>query len=471
MKRTPLTAVAAALALSPAALSQAEIVVVTGFSTANDVSVDGTTLALQGAAYWTAAGGVVPLTGGDTAVGANADGTAFTGHLSTGPQDTAGQWTVANGWTDCGGLAGSAGCGADLSSAYDIDGSGDNLAGLAWDGCAARGYHWDAQTGTMTELPQNFFDSARASAISSDGTTIGGWEQNLGGTRVPTRWNPDGSGGFVVEQLSTSGGEVYDLSADGSIAVGELGGLASIWRPGQAVQQLPALPTVSPGDQSFALGVDADGTTVVGTGGTFFFSVTEGFLYREDVGVVNLTELANELGAGIPDGERISAANAISGDGRVIAGTYVGGGVGFGDAFHLTLPDAWLRKDVDSISLSAGGSQVMTINAGPDQGSNIYWVLGTAGATAPGIPTTAGTLPLTIDAYFNLLLNQTNGVVSNSFGTLDSLGRATATLNVPPGTNPGLAGATLNHAYVVLSISGSLVLEKVSNPQSVALTS
>ena len=468
MLRTSLLGTAAALALTPFAFGQAELSTVLGFSSGADVSTDGTTMALSASAYWTAAGGVVSLSGSNDCVAVDADGNAFAGELSVQPKNTAGQWKAGM-WNDCGALAGSAGCDANFSNPYDISGAGDIVVGLGWDGCAGRAFRWDEATGVMTALPQNFFDSARANAVSPDGSTVGGWEQGLTGARIPTRWNPDGSGGFIAETLSTTGGEVYDLSNDGSIAVGELGGLAAIWRPGQPVLQLPELPTVM--DQHFALGVDDDGTTVVGTAGTFFFSVPEAFYYREDVGMTNLTELANELGAGIPGGERLSGASAVSGDGRTIVGTYASPASIFGDAFHLVLPDAWLRTDVDSISLSAGGSQVMTINGGPDQGGNFYLLLGTAAGTTPGVLTPAGTLPLNIDAYFNLLLNQPNGVVSNSFGTLDSLGRATATLNVPAGTNPGLVGATLNHAYLVLSVSGSLVVEKVSNPQAVALTS
>jgi len=58
--------------------------------------------------------------------------------------------------------------------------------------------------------------------------------------------------------------------------------------------------------------------------------------------------------------------------------------------------------------------------------------------------------------------------LAGSFGVLDPWGKGSATLALPAGTQPSLAGLTLNHAYAVLDPS-TLQLEAVSPAVPVAL--
>jgi len=100
--------------------------------------------------------------------------------------------------------------------------------------------------------------------------------------------------------------------------------------------------------------------------------------------------------------------------------------------------------------LSNGGQQALILDAGPANAGRSYLVLGSASGTSPG--TTVAGLPLALnpDDYFNfLLLSPNQAYFSTSLGALDSDGKALATIDVPPGTNPALAGLTLHHAFVL----------------------
>ena len=108
----------------------------------------------------------------------------------------------------------------------------------------------------------------------------------------------------------------------------------------------------------------------------------------------------------------------------------------------------------DGVSLAAGGTHDMYLDAGPLSGNNLYLVLGTVSGTTPGIPVGAFTLPLTFDGYLNFtLLNANSGVLQNTLGFLDANGRAAAALNVSAGTNPGLAGTNVDHAFIAFDLA------------------
>jgi hypothetical protein len=77
-------------------------------------------------------------------------------------------------------------------------------------------------------------------------------------------------------------------------------------------------------------------------------------------------------------------------------------------------------------------------------------------------------LPLEPDAYFTLTLTKPFLAVFGGFlGQLDSAGLGSATLTVPSGVDPGLAGITLNHAYLASPVLSGASF--ASNPVSVLL--
>ncbi len=131
---------------------------------------------------------------------------------------------------------------------------------------------------------------------------------------------------------------------------------------------------------------------------------------------------------------------------------------------------AWvpLTASPATLSLASGGTQTLAFDHGSALAGSFYLVLGTLSGTSPGLAWDGFVLPLNFDAYTFLTLTSANqGSWSGTLGVLDAAGSASASLVVPPGTAPALAGSTLHHAVVVFPASGVLAL--VSNAVPLAL--
>ncbi len=128
-----------------------------------------------------------------------------------------------------------------------------------------------------------------------------------------------------------------------------------------------------------------------------------------------------------------------------------------------------LGIDVDSIVLSNGGSQVLSLHGGAGFAGFGYILLGAATGTAPGLQVTPTVhLDLNVDFYFNLLASSPNTFIVPSLGNLDGSGEATATLTLP--ALPGLIGSpiTLNHAYLVFQpVGGAIKFASNTTPLTV----
>jgi hypothetical protein len=129
-----------------------------------------------------------------------------------------------------------------------------------------------------------------------------------------------------------------------------------------------------------------------------------------------------------------------------------------------------LSIDQDALSLAAGGTRAIALDAGPVKALALYWVLTTSSGTSPGLALVPAPLklPLNWSALLGFTALYPNLLVANSLGFLDGAGQATATLTLPPGLDPGLAGVTLHHAYFVLD-SFTLGVSGVSKPVSLKL--
>lgn len=78
--------------------------------------------------------------------------------------------------------------------------------------------------------------------------------------------------------------------------------------------------------------------------------------------------------------------------------------------------------------------------------------------TSPGLTVDGHVLPLNPDPYFLFTAAHANSPILPGFaGTLDSLGRATASLVLPPGAGASIVGVTLHHAYAVYDVATSKV--------------
>lgn len=122
-----------------------------------------------------------------------------------------------------------------------------------------------------------------------------------------------------------------------------------------------------------------------------------------------------------------------------------------------------LETDTETISVAAGGTQNLDLDAGADRAGDLYLVLGSASGTAPGFAVGGVVLPLVADGYTDFTLASANaGVFSGTFGNLDGCGRATASIVLPGGSDAALAGLALNHAFLTID-TGTFAPDFASN--------
>jgi hypothetical protein len=174
------------------------------------------------------------------------------------------------------------------------------------------------------------------------------------------------------------------------------------------------------------------------------------------------------------------------GGGQVIVDSSLAGNDGFlGTGGGAMAPDDPLRvptgvpfgscsapliSDTPQISVSSGGTQNLSLDAGPPHAGQIYLVLGSLTGTSPGIQVDGLTLPLVFDSYtVDTLLLANQGSWQQTFGFLDGTGQASAALVPPDGSPPGPAGAVLYHAAAVFGPTLTVVF--TSNPVLLSLTS
>ena len=171
-------------------------------------------------------------------------------------------------------------------------------------------------------------------------------------------------------------------------------------------------------------------------------------------------------------GHSLAAAGDVNKDG--FADLLVG-------ASHETSPigrggSAWVfggshvafRGNRKELSLTSGGVQILSLDARPVRGGELYWVFGSASGTAPGIDFGRTRLPLVNDAYTAMTLSQPNiPPLRLSFGRLDSSGRKTMFFQLPRGLPVSLIGLELHHAFITLDQGG--YIRFASNPVSLKL--
>ena len=334
-----------------------------------DISADGSTVI--GAGFtWTEGGGqqAVPgMVSGGGVPALSADGSIFTG-TSTDPisgLDVATRWSPGGVVLPLGGIPGGTPSGASLSSGYDISNDGSTVVGLAWvDAGTAAAFKWTAATG-MVQMPQMGPNSSRASAISGDGSVIGGWDEANNGPRRAALWR----GPSMTEELilvSPSNpdglGEVNAISTDGAYAVGQRFDRPLRYRASDgAVQVLSAPPGASPGQSYWALGVSDDGKTIVGGGGSFFFGGLVSWIWFEGVGTLRLADYASGLGLTV-DPLLFANATSISPDGKRICGW--GPDPIFPDGWVLDLPVIETWQDLGGGTVGSNGAVTLE-GAGP----------------------------------------------------------------------------------------------------------
>jgi len=262
--------------------------------------------------------GLGDLPGGITysqATGISADGSVVVGYsYSASDWSEAFRWDATNGMVGLGDLPG----GTTSSAATGVSADGSIVVGGS-DSGFGEAFRWDVTNGMVglgALTDPGTLSYARA--VSGDGSVVVG----LSYTSLPIagiqafRW--DATNG-MVGLGDLSGGafrsEAYGASADGSVIVGfSDSGTDTLpqrweafrWDATNGMVGLGFLPNW-PG-QSVATAVSADGSVVVGYGG----SGREAFRWDATNGMVSLGQL--------PSGSTYSQANGVSADGSVVVG-------------------------------------------------------------------------------------------------------------------------------------------------------
>ncbi|MDF1798117.1 MAG: hypothetical protein P1V81_02995 [Planctomycetota bacterium] len=138
---------------------------------------------------------------------------------------------------------------------------------------------------------------------------------------------------------------------------------------------------------------------------------------------------------------------------------------------YVEEPSCRLEVDALEVSLSAGGSQAMSVSAGPAFAGQFFWVVGSSSGTSPGLVLDGQVLPLNPDSWMVSTLNLANGpLMPGTVGPLDGNGQSFApALVVPPGSIPALAGTTLHHAAAIFDIFSGGLVTRTTNAQPLTL--
>jgi uncharacterized membrane protein len=218
-----------------------------------------------------------------------------------------------------GALPGGAGLDSMLSSAYDVSDNGIAV-GLAYDADSnAVAFRWSEGEG-MTVLTVNRpVNYSRANAISADGSTIVGWNDQDNGGRSGVIWQ-DGVPLDVVDANGEPVGEALAVNPDGSVVVGTgyftaNGSEAWRWTEETGAQPIGFIGALG---AAYAFGVSDDGNVIVGASG-FGFN-RDAIVWTPESGMVTLAAYLETQDVVVPEGWTFITAGAVSGDGKVIGG-------------------------------------------------------------------------------------------------------------------------------------------------------
>ena len=268
------------------------------------------------------------ILGGDM-VGVSDDGSVVCGNIldpgGSGNQ-VAGLWTAATGWQSLGSLPGTPALCGSMSSAYDISGDGTTVVGLAWaSGCDGVGFRWTA-AGGMQVLQPLADGGNRCSAISGDGTALGGFAQGTS-ARTPAYWAADTSGSVLDPNML---GEVWGFNESGSKSVGSRwfsGGTYSAYIRDSQSGVMTNLGKLTSTWAGIATDLSEDSSVIVGFDNLQL--ARKAWVWTSSDGMISLNNRLTALGVTAPP---LLVCRAVSDDGSVVVG---GGEAGAGGPFGI----------------------------------------------------------------------------------------------------------------------------------------
>ncbi len=396
----------------------------------------------------------------------------------------------ANGWVETAKLQG-AGLGIYAKMGWSVDVDGDVIVagapGNQITSSAGSVFVFELQGGLWTETAAQHWPSSSeqlGEAVAVEGDTILAWVESMN-ARVEVLAR-SGATWSIVDEIVPDDPEPFDafgysLSLDDDrVAIGapdrddgkEDSGAAYVFDRTAGVWTQTVKLTASDRSAEDELGhvvsLDADVVLVGAPNGADFYG--SAYLYRESGGAWSETQVL------APDGEQydfFGTEVALEGDDMFVLSPDDGGdpSPGPGSVYAWSVSEAGcptlLGLDA-SVSLSAGGEQLLLLDAGAAHAGLVYLLLGTSAGTLPGIPVGSVVLPLNHDGpggyLLHTLANPNKAPLDNSLGFFDSDGRASARFQIPPGTTPLLSGLELHHAYVVLDPGLAAVFASEAEP-------
>jgi uncharacterized membrane protein len=324
------TAVSILLASTACAGELTVIPATGGFMTG--VSADGRVVSGYGAQYfyWTKETGSIFIGGiapGDQGAGGSSqmagDGNRLCGNIlnSQGKVEAAIYDIAAGEWQSLGNLGGS--CDINASTAWGISSDGSTVVGGVYpSACSHRAMRWSQST-SMGTLYSWFGWTTRANSANADGSVVVGWQDIDTGFRQGCLW----TNGVQTRLASPTGvrmGEAGCCTQDGSTVFGfgnfNDGNGQVPYRWTSATKAVPLGPSPNPAS-GYATDCSADGSVIA----CFFRwgppAVSgEGYAWISGRGFVELEVLAEESGAVVAPGVRLSLPLAVSADGKTIVG-------------------------------------------------------------------------------------------------------------------------------------------------------
>lgn len=231
-------------------------------------------------------------------------------------------WARSRGYTD--------------SWALGVDNDGSTVVGYASGpgGVAPRAYRWTA-SGGMQPIAGN---SSQANAISRDGSVIVGEFAVESGAPQGFRWTQAGGLQPLASLSGSASSYARGVNADGSVIVGlSVVGTADV--PTRWINGVPTqLPVPSGwGNNANPLAVSDNGQVIVGTGAPSSGGGTGAAIWTPATGVVSMAEYLGSFGITLPPGLLLRDATGVSADGMTVVGhTY--GPAGIVEGYVATIP-------------------------------------------------------------------------------------------------------------------------------------
>lgn len=217
--------------------------------------------------------------------------------------------------------------------------------------------------------------------------------------------------------------------------------------------------------------------SIISTGTLLYLGDTTGNVYvfdKETEFVTYAYTVSNDATSIVADGDHFLIGGS---DGTILRVLPPGGAVaatfnvpsGVGDLI-LETADSALVSDRTSLSLVTGGDAELRVNLHDEVPGDTYWVLGSIAGKSPGVLFGDVLLELVPDIYTVITLQTPfEGPIHGSFGTVDADGDATATLSIPAGSSPALAGVTIYHASIVASLDAPNLIVDATNVVGLSL--